>query len=344
LSGGASGGWDDWDPDDAHRGYTGKMGILDAAGGVALPGVELPGASDELTPAGQAALERAAAADYLTVEYTPDDPGFVEVYDTAIVPRWSTPFGRLLLSVFLTQTRATGWQVLDAACGTGFLTIELARYLGQDCDVAGLDRWEAAIARARRKAGEEWLRNIAFIAGDICQSGLPDGTFDTITCNLGLPSFADPRAALGAMARLLHPGGTLLATAPLQSALREFLDTYYLTLRDLTLSEYKDALARQIAQRPALADLRALLEATGFEVERTVTESFTLSFPDPRAFLTSPIVQTTYMPAWRGLIADLTVRRLVFNEVERRLQARIDANGGRLDLTVPMVCLVGRRL
>lgn len=339
---GGGGGWDDWDPDDAHRGYTGKMGVL--GGGGRPADTPTDGAGDELTPAGLAALARAAAADYLTVEYTPDDPGFVEVFDTAIVPRWSVPFGRLLLSVFLTQTRTTGHQVLDAACGTGYPTIELARYLGQDCDVAGLDRWEAAITRARRKASDEWLRHIAFVVADIRQSGLPDGSFDTITCNLGLPSFEEPRAALGAMARLLHPGGTLLVTAPLQAAMREFLDTYYLTLRDLTLTGYKDALVRQIAQRPAQADLRALLESTGFEVERSVTDSFTLSFPDPHAFLTSPIIHTTYMPAWRGLIGDLTVRRLVFNEIERRLRTRIEANGGRLDLTVPMVCLVGRRL
>lgn len=340
---GGSGGWDDWDPADAHRGYTGKMGALGVPG-AGLSASESPSPTDDLTPAGQAALARAAAADYLTVEYDLDEPGFVEVFDAVIAPRWSVPFGRLLLSAFLTQTRATGWQVLDAACGTGYPTIELARYLGQDCDVAGLDRWEAAIQRARRKASDEWLRNIAFIVADICQSGLPDGTFDTITCNLGLLSFEQPRAALGAMARLLHPGGTLLVTAPLQSAMREFLDTYYLTLRDLTLASYKDTLAQHIAARPTLAYLRGLMESTGFEIERAVTDSFTLSFPNPRGFLASPIIQTTYMPAWRGIIPDMTVRRLVFNEVERRLGTRSAANGGQLDMTVPMVCLVGRRL
>jgi ubiquinone/menaquinone biosynthesis C-methylase UbiE len=343
--------WDDWDPNDAHRGYTGKMGALGGLDlGTPFPGLDLPSpvhrapAEEGLSPAGLAASARAAAEDYLTIEYAVDDPGFVELYDAVIVPQWSIPFGRLLLSVFLTQTRNTGWQVLDVACATGYPTIELARFLGQDCDVAGLDPWEAAIRLARHKAAEEWLRNVTFVVGDVLHNNLPDGTFDTITCNLGLPSFSDRRAALGAIARLLRPGGSLLLTTPLQSAMREFLDTYYLTLRDLKLTDYLQALSRLVGARPTVASARALVEGAGFEVERTVTDSFTLRFPDARAFLTSPVVHTNFMHAWRAIVPDLTVRRLVFNEVERRLQARAAANNGALEMTVPMLCAVARRL
>jgi ubiquinone/menaquinone biosynthesis C-methylase UbiE len=317
------------------------MGALD---GLDLDGESTTPAAPELSPAGRAAIARMAAGDYLIADYARDDPGFVEVYDTLIVPQWSRPFGQLLLSVFLTQTRGHAWQVLDVACGTGYPTIDLARYLGQDCDLAGLDNWEAAIQRARQKASDEWLRNVSFVVADIGSNGLPDGAIDTITCNLGLSSFADPRAALGAMARLLHPGGALLVTSPLQSAMREFLDTYYLTLRDLKLTDYKNMLARLIASQPTAAQISALLESAGFEIERTVTDSFVLRFPNPKAFLNSPILHTTYLPAWREIVPDLTVRRLVFNEVERRLRARTEANGGSLDMTVPMVCLLARRL
>lgn len=349
-------GWGEWDPGDAHWGYTGKMGAL---GGLA-PGAQLPGGAhplidlpppvqrpptvEGLSPAGLAASLRAETEDYLTVEYNVDDPGFLELYDALIVPQWSAPFGNLMLSVFLTQARNSGWQVLDVACGTGYPTIELARFLGQDCDIAGIDVWEAAIRRARQKASEEWLRNVTFLVGDVQRSGLPDGGLDTITCNLGLSSFADRRAALGAMARLLHPGGQLMLTTPLQAAMREFLDTYYLTLRDLKLMDYLQALAHLVRSRPTLADARALVESTGFAVERVVTDSFTLRFPHAAAFFRSPVIQTTFMAAWRAIIPDLTMRRLVFNEVERRLEARIAANGGRMEVTVPMLCLVARRL
>ncbi|HEY7983113.1 MAG TPA: class I SAM-dependent methyltransferase, partial [Ktedonobacterales bacterium] len=349
LGGGGGGAphWDDWDPTAAHGGITGHIPALGGAppSPLTLGGSAQPfSSSGALSPAALAANARAAMEDYLTIEYDVDHPGFVEIYDELIVPQWSQPFGRLLLSAFLTQARNTGWQVLDVACGTGYPTIDLARFLGQDCDVAGLDPWEAAIRRAKDKARDEWLSNVTFVAASITQNNLPDGVFDTITCNLGLPSFADRLAALGGMARLLHPGGHLLLTTPLQTAMREFLDIYYLTLRDLKLTDYQHALRRVVESRPTVAGARSLIESAGFEVERAVTDQFVMRFPDPRAFLSSIVVQTTFMRAWRSIIPDVTMRRLIFNEVERRLAARAAASGGALQLTVPMVCLVARRL
>jgi hypothetical protein len=50
------------------------------------------------------------------------------------------------------------------------------------------------------------------------------------------------------------------------------------------------------------------------------------------------------MVNWRAIIPDLTVRRLVFNEVERRLTARAQANGGELTMTVPALCVSATRM
>jgi hypothetical protein len=104
------------------------------------------------------------------------------------------------------------------------------------------------------------------------------------------------------------------------------------------------AFAHLTAARPTVDLARTLVERAGFEVRRVVTDSFTLRFPDPKAFLGSPLVQTTYMPGWRGIVADTTVRRLVFNEVARRLTARMQASGGELTMTVPMACISAVRL
>lgn len=354
-SGGAGGDdWGDWDPDRARRGYTGHVRALRDLDLSAPrdPAIDLPmprgagGGSGpgSLSPAGLAAIARAETEDYLTLTYDLKDPGFAELYDAVIVPQWSTPFGRLLLSVFLTLPRDPGCQVLDIACGTGYPTLELARFLGQDCDLAGIDTWEEAIHIARRRATEEWLRNVTFLTADALASGLPERSFDILTCNLGLTAFPDRPAALGAMWRLLRPQGHLLLTVPLQSAMREFLDSYYLTLRDLHLDTYQRAFSQQVAQRPTVEAIRGLVERAGFEVRRAATDSFTLRFPSPQAFLRSPLVQTTYMPAWRSLVPDLTIRRLVFNEVERRLHARAAAAGGELAMTVPMLCIYAIRM
>jgi ubiquinone/menaquinone biosynthesis C-methylase UbiE len=349
-----------WDPNSAHSGYTGHVRALRDLAIARDPAFNLPnlpapvapgqlggqsGARpDELSPAALALSARADTSDYLTVEYDIHEPGFVELYDTLIVPQWSMPFGRLLLSLFLTLPRNAGWQLLDVGCGTGYPTLELARFLGQDCDLAGIDVWDEAILVARRKATDEWLRNVTFLAADVAKSGLPDGTFDMLTCNLSLANFADRTAALGAMWRLLRPGGQLLLTLPLQSAMREFLDTYHLTLRDLKLDDYMHALGKLVAARPTTEMASKLIERAGFEVRRTITDSFALRFPSARAFLSSPLVQTTYMGTWRGIVPDLTIRRLVFNELERRLQARVTASGGELVMTVPMLCVSAARI
>lgn len=345
--------WGDWDPDRARRGYTGHVRALRDLDFTAPrdPAIDLPvprgpagSGPGSLSPAGLAAFARAETEDYLTLTYDLKDPGFAELYDAVIVPQWSTPFGRLLLSVFLTLPRDPGCQVLDVACGTGYPTLELARFLGQDCDLAGIDTWDEAIHIARRRATEEWLRNVTFLPADVLASGLPDRSFDILTCNLGLTSFPDRPAALGAMWRLLRPQGHLLLTVTLQSAMREFLDTYYLTLRDLHLDTYQRAFGQQVAARPTVEAVRALVERAGFEVRRAAMDSFTLRFPSPQAFLRSPVVQTTYMASWRSLVPDLTVRRLVFNEVERRLKVRAEANGGELTMTVPMLCVYAIRM
>lgn len=351
---GSGGEWDDWDPDRARRGYTGHVRALRDLDLRPNAPIDLPnpvprqpsegGGSGALSPAGLAASARAETADYLTVSYDPRDPGFAELYDAVIVPQWCMPFGRLLLSVFLTLARDPGHQVLDVACGTGYPTLELARYLGQDCDLAGIDTWEEAIQLARRKAAEEWLRNVTFLTADVLNSGLPERSFDVLTCNLGLERFADRTAALGAMWRLLRPQGTLLLTLPLQSAMREFLDTYYLTLRDLRLGDSLQAFSRFVAARPTIDETKRLIERSGFELRRAATDTCTLRFPSPAAFLRSPVVQTTYMANWRSVVPDMTIRRLVFNEVERRLTARAEASGGELTMTVPMLCISAVRM
>src|SRR5262249_8213540 len=108
--------------------------------------------------------------------------------------------------------------------------------------------------------------------------------------------------------------------------------------------EVRRAREQRVVGRLTLEEVRGLVEYSGFDVRRVISERFTLRFPSPRAFLTSPLIQTTYMVGWRSIIPDLTIRRLVFNEVERRLAARTQASGGALVMTVPMLCLYATRV
>jgi SAM-dependent methyltransferase len=94
--------------------------------------------------------------------------------------------------------------VLDVACGTGVLARTAAERVGPDGSVTGLDINPAMLAVAARHAPEiEWRQGAA--------EALPfdDESYDAVVSQFGLMFFADRRAALQEMLRVLIPGGRL---------------------------------------------------------------------------------------------------------------------------------------
>jgi arsenite methyltransferase len=291
-----------------------------------------------------APIEEPALKDdaYLDRVYDFTRPEIAKLYDRTVVPLWSTPFGRMLLTVFLACPRQPGWQVVDVACGTGYPTLELAQLLGPDGDIAGLDLWQAGIERARKKAERMHLKNVAFLVADITKCDLPERSFDAAICNLGLTNFARPEAALHGMARLLQPNGTLILTTNLQGTMLEFFELYQAVLNDLGLVDLSQGVERMLRMQPTIEAIEKLLERVGFTVDQTISDHFALEFPDGSTFLRSPLVGMGFLKGWRNLVGDVALRQIIFNEIERRLNARAAA-WGRLDLTVPMLCLTARR-
>jgi arsenite methyltransferase len=288
------------------------------------------------------AVAQFAGADYLTATYDLNARGMAELYDAVVVPQWSRPFGDMLLSQLLVIPRPHAAHVLDVACGTGYPTLEIARLLGHDAAIVGLDIWRSAIERAQRKATDAWLSNLSFQVGDIAHAAFPENDCDLITCNLAYTSFADRSRALAQMARLLKPNGWLLLTTPLQTAFREFLDLYHTVLSELQLTTCMDALVALVKGKPTITAARGALERTGLEIEREVADTFTLHFADAHDFFTSPVIALGFMVGWRAIVPDVALRRLVFNELERRLNLRAAAENG-LHFAVPYLCLCARK-
>ena len=289
-----------------------------------------------------ACTQETSGDEYLARTYDAALPAVADLYDRAVVPLWSAPFGRMLLSVFQGYPRQPGWQVVDVGCGTGYPTLDLAKLLGPDADVAGMDVWSAGIEHARARASALRLNNVAFLLADVAACELPDHSFDAAICNLGLTSFAHPDAALKGIARLLQPNGTLVLTTNLKGTMQEFFETYRAVLNDLGLHDFSWDVERLMHLQPTLERVEALLDIAGFTVDQTLNDHVALEFPDGSTFLRSPMVGMNFLPAWRNVISDLSLRRVVFNEIERRLNARA-ATLGHLDLMAPMLCVTARR-
>jgi len=97
-------------------------------------------------------------------------------------------------------------ETLDAGCGTGFLSFELA---ARGCRVTGVDFAPAMIAAARRKAAERSV-SIRFEEADAEQLPFAPASFDLVISRHLLWTLPHPEAALDEWIRVLRPGGRLV--------------------------------------------------------------------------------------------------------------------------------------
>lgn len=102
--------------------------------------------------------------------------------------------------------------ILDVGCGTGKLTLDLAR--GEPSrSVLGIDLSTRMLELARSRAAEQGLSNVGFERGDAQVHPFPSGAFDQVVSSFGSMFFADPGAAFANLARATRPGGRLAMLA-----------------------------------------------------------------------------------------------------------------------------------
>jgi ubiquinone/menaquinone biosynthesis C-methylase UbiE len=129
------------------------------------------------------------------------------IYDRA----WSrqlAPAQALLLEM---AALAPGEEVVEVACGSGLVTLEIAASVGPAGRVVGTDLSEGMLEQARGAAEAAGLGNVTFRRLDAEALDLPDGGFDAALCALGLMYVPDPAAGVREMGRVLRPGGRAVA-------------------------------------------------------------------------------------------------------------------------------------
>lgn len=99
-------------------------------------------------------------------------------------------------------------RVLDVGCGTGAVTLDIAE--STRGHVVGIDIDDAKLEEARRLL--EVAPNLEFQTADVQDLPFPDGSFDLVTLNIVLVYVPDKQLAVKEMARVLRPGGHVLAT------------------------------------------------------------------------------------------------------------------------------------
>ncbi|MBA1145628.1 methyltransferase domain-containing protein [Ectothiorhodospiraceae bacterium WFHF3C12] len=102
-----------------------------------------------------------------------------------------------------------GARVLDVGCGWGDTAIELARMVGPEGYVLGVDCVDRFLDKGRRDAMTAGLDNVEFLAADVETYPFAGG-HDLCYSRFGMMFFGNPMAAMRNIAAALRPGGELL--------------------------------------------------------------------------------------------------------------------------------------
>ena len=111
-----------------------------------------------------------------------------------------------------------GWRVLDVGCGTGTLTVALAR---RSARAIGVDPAPRMVAQARAK---QEGAPVTFIVGSAEALPFADSSFDGATASMTVHHWRDAERGLAEVARVLRPGGrAAIADIDLPGSLRSVL-------------------------------------------------------------------------------------------------------------------------
>lgn len=103
-----------------------------------------------------------------------------------------------------------GMRVVDMGCGAGVVTCALARLVGAEGHVVGVDISPEQTAVAERRAREHGIHNVTFVTASAYNTGLDRGAFDAAFARFLLMHVARPAEVLREMTELLRTGGLLI--------------------------------------------------------------------------------------------------------------------------------------
>jgi demethylmenaquinone methyltransferase/2-methoxy-6-polyprenyl-1,4-benzoquinol methylase len=167
-----------------------------------------------------------------------------------------------------------GARILDAACGTADVALEIVRQAPGDVEVVGIDFAPEMLRLARTKlSGPAGSAAIRLAAADVFHLPFKAGGFDAATMAFGIRNIQDKETALRRFRDHLKPGGRLaileLAT-PSQGPARSAYLFYFNRLLPLIgrfFSNHSFAysyLPQSVARFPAADRFAALMRRAGF--------------------------------------------------------------------------------
>ena len=180
------------------------------------------------------------------VEYDDEHIGFLEAL-------WGegylSPGGPVEIREVLRDVDLRGARVLDLGCGSGGITLALARDHGAG-EVIGVDVEAPVLEHARKRAASDGLTDrVEFIQIPPGKLPFPDEDFDIVFSKDAMVHIADKEGLFADLFRLLRPGGCLAASDWLIShddepsdAMKQYLEQEGLSFGMASPARYRSAL------------------------------------------------------------------------------------------------------
>jgi SAM-dependent methyltransferase len=146
---------------------------------------------------------------------------------TALQDRIDAMFTPLTAKAMDAAVPAPGERAVDVGCGCGATILELARRVGPEGRVLGVDVSEPMATRARERIAAAGLGNARVLVSDASAHAFEPGSADLLFSRFGVMFFADPRAAFANLRRAIRPGGRLLFAAWRPMAENEWFSVPY---------------------------------------------------------------------------------------------------------------------
>jgi len=260
------------------------------------------------------------------------------IYDAEILPVWTEKFAHALLRNLELPERG---QILDVACGTGFVTSQLSRLKSDDTRVIAIEGSPALLDVARKKLDDIGAKGV-FVRTQDAEPKLAfaDGVYDLVLCNLAVAEMVDPEAAIADFARVTRPGGEVRVTIPLAGSFAEFFDIY----REVLVKHDKTETLRRLRTHiddayPPPERCEEWLVAAGLERISVDVEEFTLLFRSSREFFFAPVIEFGPLAGWKAIAGTGQEMQDIFWYIKEGIDAYFE--GRAFEITVRAGCLRG---
>jgi ubiquinone/menaquinone biosynthesis C-methylase UbiE len=260
------------------------------------------------------------------------------LYDLFITPAWRLAFDQMVDDEVELPKEG---KFLDAECGTGDYTIDLAIRGGAKTEVVGTDPSPEKLVLARGKAEVKKLDRVEFRQGMMRSLEFPDEEFDLVIGDSSMAAPSEIGPALAELRRVARKGATVVLKLTTRGSFDEFFSIYWESLYNLGLLDYTPQLEGLITERLTVSDAEQIALDAGLNDVRSVTSKERFDYKDGKEFFESPLIEAFFLDDWLAILPDEETRQ----RVREQLMKIIDEERHKMDFDVSIkaTLIIGRK-